>query len=230
MIFGNLRVCLQKSNPDDIDIVCAAKLGAEDEATERLFLCNFNDDSMLNQETNGLEFTFDTRKGIENNSYKGGIFGCDNVRVNLQEDWVVEFKYTYLGLTTTSTDNKTNRLASTWNNIFCWGLHLADPNEGKGVSWPRFALCLGTPKGLPADCAVLFSKTVDKDQHAYKIQHTKADGKTVISVDGAVKSTLTSVVYPADHEGFYLSGGDYKFSLQCAVEEFKLSAALKGGR
>lgn len=229
MIFSNLRVCLEKSNLDDADIVCAAKFGTEDEATERLFFCNFNN-NLDNQELNGLELNFDTHTTIANNSYQGGILGCDNVRVNLQEDWNVEFKYTYTGLTTTSTNKNLGCLASTWNNIFCWGLHLADPNPGKGVSWPRFALCLGNPKGLPSDCAVLFSQLTDKNQHAYKIQYTKKDRKTVISVDGTVKTTLTSVMYPADHEGFYLSGGGYGFSLPCVIQEFQLSAALKGGR
>lgn len=225
MIFSNLRIGLRNG------AVCAAKLKRNDESSERLFFCNFDSDwGLENQELNGLNFNFDTQTAIINNSYQGGILGCDNVRVNLQEDWSVEFKYTYCGEMLTSSDKRLDCLASTWNNIFCWGLHLADPNIGRGVSWPRFALCLGVPKNLPKDCAVLYTKQVDKDPHAYKIRYTKSDKKTVISVDGTVKSTLLSVVYPTDHEGFYLSGGDFGFSLSCTVEEFRLSAALKGGR
>lgn len=154
----------------------------------------------------------------ETGDYVGGLIGCDNVVFNLQEDWFVEFDYMFTGDINNKGTRNEGDVAVDWNMIFCFGRHIDGPSPTEVIGYylpltPRTAGLARSFCNPPIDTI---------GYHNYVIKHY--NGITTVIIDGLQQET-NQYDYPAEYQGFYLSGGGHHHSIPCRIKNLKISAS-----
>lgn len=210
---GNLRIKMSNGS-----VWATTQQISEPDISSFAFVCPFNEKTGIkNLADNKYEINY-YDGSVEMDDYVGGLIGCDDIVFNLQEDWLVEFDYAFIGDINNRGASNKGDIAIDWNMIFCFGRHIDGPCSKDIINY-YLPLAEGS-----LTTRMFCNPPIDiVGYHHYVIRYY--NGVTTVIIDG-VKQQTKQYKYPSENQGFYLSGGGFHHSIPCRIKNLKISALI----